>query len=189
MGVFSVFKKFLLISLSLFIMFSVFSSSLEAKNTSTKTVNELWEEKDFKAAEVIMKHLDTYTDKNGYKIIRVLKKKTLDKELANLDYPMTSSQLVSYVENFNELINDDKKLSEFTKNVSNELSSLINKDTNSEISVKGAISCSNVLGAIGLIHAGSYTAAALALGITGGLSASIPFIISTAYYLGSTLCK
>lgn len=38
MGVFSVFKKFLLISLSLFIMFSVFSSSLEAKNTSTKTV-------------------------------------------------------------------------------------------------------------------------------------------------------
>ena len=55
-----------------------------------------------------MKHLDTYTDKNGYKIIRVLKKKTLDKELANLDYPMTSSQLVSYVENFNELINDDK---------------------------------------------------------------------------------
>ena len=85
------FKKFLLISLSLFIMFSVFSSSLEAKNTSTKTVNELWEEKDFKAAEVIMKHLDTYTDKNGFKIIRVLKKKTLDKELANLDYPMISS--------------------------------------------------------------------------------------------------
>ncbi|MED0677607.1 hypothetical protein P4S93_17425 [Aneurinibacillus thermoaerophilus] len=54
-----------------------------------------------------------------------------------------------------------------------------------------AISCSDVLGAIGLIYSGSYAAYAATdalLGISGGLSAGIPFIIATVYYLASLLC-
>ncbi|MEC0755183.1 hypothetical protein P8884_15805 [Bacillus haynesii] len=181
-------KKCLLFFLILALAVTTFSNPLNVNASSTKTVSDLWKDKDYEAAELIIKHLNTYTDANGKMLMKVVDNKDLDKGLAELNYSMTASELEGYIQNFNELIVKDGVLSDFTNQVSSDLEK-ITKNGSSEISVSSVITCSNVLGAIGLIHAGSYTAAALALGISGGLSASIPFIISTAYYLGSTLCK
>ncbi|OJG97452.1 hypothetical protein RV18_GL000733 [Enterococcus termitis] len=44
------------------------------------------------------------------------------------------------------------------------------------------------MGAIGLFHTGSYSAAAYLLGITDPASILNPGIVSTAYYLGRLQC-
>ncbi|MFO6496342.1 MULTISPECIES: hypothetical protein [Bacillus] len=88
--------------LILILAITTFSGPFIAKATSSKTVSDLWSDKDFEAAELIMKHLHTYVDDNGKKLMKIVDKKALDKGLAELEYSMTASELEGYIHNFNE---------------------------------------------------------------------------------------
>lgn len=61
----------------------------------------------------------------------------------------------------------------------------INENTNG---ISTMSTCSDALTIIGMVHSGSYAAAAFALGLTGGASVAIPVIVGAAYSLFSLAC-
>ncbi|EJQ14178.1 hypothetical protein IE5_05793 [Bacillus cereus BAG3X2-2] len=155
------------------------------KDLSNKTLNELWSKKEFEAARIAVSHIESFKDADGNLLLKVVDQEGLDKQLKKAKAKFSASELNDAIINFNKVIVEEKgngELTKFNDQIAEQYKAIDAADPNPKIS------CSDALGAIGLIHAGSYTAAALLLGISGGLSAGIPFIISTAYYLGSLLC-
>lgn len=141
-------------------------------------------EKDIQASRIIAEHLDTYIDADGNKQVKVTNKKLLQVRLKSIDYPLNVNELVTAVERFNHLIvseNGDGVITDLVNAVGEEFRTTGEVTTN-------ALTCSDVLGALSLIHSGLYSAAAYALGITGPAGVTIPILIATAYYLGSLLC-
>lgn len=101
-------------------------------------------------------------------------------ELKAIDAPITAQELTEVIDKFNSYVAEDNEIISQTKEeVLNQLPT-----PNS----RARISCGTVMGAIGLIHSGSYSAAAYLLGVTGPASFVIPLLVSTAYYLASLAC-
>ncbi|MCB5950824.1 hypothetical protein LI951_01940 [Enterococcus sp. BWT-B8] len=141
--------------------------------------------KEQQTAEVVLGGISRYVDKNGDFQLRINDIENLQVELESINASVSAIELKEAIDRFNYLIvaeDGEGAISNLVEDVSEVL-----PDPNSRLRGK-LVTCSNVMGAIGLIHAGSYSAAAYLLGITGPASLLIPLIVSTAYYLGGLLC-
>lgn len=150
---------------------------------SEKKGNGLTEEQ-MELSEIVVKHLDNFTDSNGNKQVKIINKEELKNELNNIDI-LSYEQLQSSVSQFNYYMdNGENTITKTADDVSNQLKA---NQTNGEISTMG-FSCGDALTAIGLIHAGSYTAAAYLLGITGPAAIVVPLLVSAVYGIASIAC-
>ena len=135
-------------------------------------------------ASVILSNLENVFDINGNKQLEIVDFENLNLELEAINAPISATQLQDVINNFNYSIVAEQGngiITTMTTDVANQLNG-------PNPYSRKLITCSNVMGAIGLIHAGSYSAAAYLLGLTGPAALAIPLIVSTAYYLGSLLC-
>lgn len=165
------------------------SQAIAQTQVSDDTLGELWSSKDFEVANIAISYIDSYKDADGNLILEISDKAGLAKALNDVNADFTADELEDAIDNFNKIIieeNGSGVLTDFNNDINGQLEDLDATQTGDNMTRK--ITCSNALGAISLIHAGSYSAAAALLGISGGLSVGIPLIISTAYYLGSLLC-
>lgn len=161
---------------------------VSAATINSSTASNGLSERDLQAARIIIKHLETFVDSNGNKQIKVTDKKTLQRDLKSIKYPLNANQLEKAVERFNYYIvaeNGKGIITDMTNDVTSKLKGTTSPDTQF---TTYALTCSDVLGAISLIHSGSYAAAAYLLGVTGPAAVIVPVLVSTAYYLGSLLC-
>lgn len=108
--------------------------------------------------------------------------KNLELELNAINAPITAQELATVIDKFNSYVSENNKTIIQTKK------EVLKQLPNSNRRSRSLISCGNVMGAIGLIHAGSYSAAAYLLGITGPASFIVPLLVSTAYYMASLAC-
>lgn len=144
-------------------------------------------QKEKQTAEIVLSGVSRYVDENGEFQLRINDIDNLQLELEAVNASVSVEELKEAIDRFNYLIvaeNGEGTITNLVDDVSDVLPT-----PNSNPRLRGKlITCSNVMGAIGLIHGGSYSAAAYLLGITGPASLLIPLIISTAYYLGGLLC-
>lgn len=153
-----------------------------AQAASKNETNGLTEEQ-MEFSRTILGHLEAYIDENGNQQLRIT-------EAEELESALNGSEIISYdefqsvVEQFNTYISEGDNV------VSNTADSIAKELNTNEPGQMGtmAISCGDALSIIGLIHAGSYSAAAYALGITGPAALLIPLLTSAAYTAASIAC-
>lgn len=178
-------KKIAMFFMTLLLSLSVLNTSSLVYASTAQAVTSSQENMQLESveyAEVILGALTAYYDSDGNRQVKIVNYENLEKELSAANAPITAKELQEVVERFNYyIVNEDGDgvITDLTQGVSSQLPNPMQRSI---------ITCSNVMGALGLIHSGSYSAAAYLLGVTGPSALVVPVLISTAYYLGSLLC-
>jgi hypothetical protein len=139
--------------------------------------------------ELTQEHLKATTDANGNIKIEIVNMEEFEKKVNESDYPAEISDINNMIDSYNEYLTSSTITSSKSKKS-------IDGPNYVQVPVGGGggtvdtsgISCGDALSIIGLLHSGSYAYAAYLLGVTGGLSVGIPFIIAAAYTTASILC-
>ncbi|MCB7068822.1 hypothetical protein LIZ76_02410 [Caldibacillus sp. 210928-DFI.2.22] len=181
-------RKVTCLVISITLLFGILGSSVSAQTIPTR--NKGLTQEQTKIAEIIMRHLENYTDENGNKQLKITNKNELKQQINNSGINLiTFEQLETAVSNFNYyMAAGENAVTEAADDISSQLATLKNT-TKTEVGTM-KLTCSDIVSIIGLIHAGNYGLAALLLGVTGPAAFIVPFLISAAYTAGSVLgCK
>ncbi|WP_330949497.1 hypothetical protein [Virgibacillus sp. MG-45] len=180
-------KKLTFVFMATVLFIGIVGSSVSAQVSPSKINKNNLTQEQIALVQAVSKHLENYTDSEGNKQIKIVNKNELVHKLKKVDTSLNFGQLQSSINKFNRYMADgDNVVKETADDISKEMKDNINEQQGG-ISTK-AFSCGDALTAIGLIHSGSYTAAAYLLGITGPAAVIIPLLVSTVYGIASIAC-
>lgn len=190
-------EKVIPLFVALVLMVGVVAGSVSAAGPSNVYAGELsnpyngetfeLSKEQLKMVELTQEHLKATTDANGNIKIEFVNIEEFEQKVNESDYPAEISDIHNMIDSYNEYL---------TSSTGPSSKKAIDGPNYVQVPVGGGggtvdtsgISCGDALSIIGLLHSGSYAYAAYLLGVTGGLSVGIPFIIAAAYTTASILC-
>jgi|SRR5690625_177896 len=163
-------------------LIGIMGSNLSATTQLNKANEDVFSGEQLEFADIVMSNLENYTDSDGNPQIKITDKISLQDQLnTNSSNIISFEELESTISDFNYYMSaGENALTELAEEFKNSL------QQNNGIQPM-ALTCSDILGIIGLIHSGNYALAAMLLGVTGPAAFLVPFLIATAYTAGSVL--
>lgn len=149
-------------------------------SANSQTVPGLTEDEQ-EIATIVLGHFENYTDSEGNVQIKIINENELMHKLENSDVELDFEQLQSAVIKFNNYM---AKGNNIVSETADDIATQLKANPSEGVITTLAVTCSDVLTAIGLIHSGSYSVAAALLGVTG----PVPLVVSAAYSIGSMVC-